>query len=92
LGVYVHQRTITKPLAGSVTVTLDDILTEAFTVSATIGQVTMASAPAMGVIVRASFLFHVPVRFDTDSLDIVCVEPGIWSWPSIRLVETKNIL
>jgi|SRR6185503_10649569 len=91
IGIYDSVRVITKPVAGSVTVMLNGTPTGAFTVDTTTGLVTMTSPPGSGVVVSASFLFDVPVRFVTDVLDIQAVEPGIFSWPSIKLMETRAI-
>ncbi len=62
-------RSITKPVAGTVSVYLDSVLVSAgFTVDDTTGLVTLSSAPGNGVAVTADFEFDVPVRFDTDRL------------------------
>ncbi len=92
LGGYDSIRTITKPVAGSVVVYLNGTATTAFTVDPTTGLVTLTSPPAGGVVVSASCQFQVPVRFETDTLDLVAVEPGIFSWPSIKLSETRAIV
>lgn len=92
VGGYETVRTITKPAPGTTRIRLDTPETGAFTVDTTTGMVTMTSAPAVDVTVRAWFQFHVPVRFDTDHLDITAIEPGLFSWPSIRLVETRLFL
>ncbi|MEJ8573117.1 DUF2460 domain-containing protein [Microbaculum marinum] len=66
-------RTITKPVSGTVRVAVDAVeQTEGadFSVDATTGQVTFSSPPAAGLAVTAGFEFDVPVRFDTDRLDI----------------------
>lgn len=62
-------RPITKPVAGSVRVVVDGIAA-AFAVDLLTGIVTLEVAPAEGAVVRAGFEFDVPVRFDTDRLDI----------------------
>jgi uncharacterized phage protein (TIGR02218 family) len=42
----------------------------AFSVDATTGLVTLGVAPAAGVTVTAGFVFDVPVRFDTDRIEV----------------------
>ncbi len=92
IGALTHTRMITKPVVGSVRVQLNGTPTSAFTVDTTTGLVTLTSAPGTGVVVSATYNFDVPVRFDTDHLDITVVEPGIFSWPSIKLLETRTII
>ena len=46
------------------------MLTAQFSVDATTGLITLATAPPAGATVTAGFLFDTPARFDTDFLDI----------------------
>ena len=64
-----YRREISKPVAGTVQVTVAGVGRQA-TVDAASGTVTLASAPAVGASVTASFEFDVPVRFDSDRLDV----------------------
>ncbi|MEL6298926.1 MAG: DUF2460 domain-containing protein [Pseudomonadota bacterium] len=87
-------RTITKPVAGSVRIAVDggELIAPAdFDVDHTTGLVTFAShaVPAIGAIVTAGFLFDVPVRFDTDALEINLSGFRSGSIPSIPLVEVR---
>ena len=91
LGGYAHIRTITKPVVGSVRMYLDGVVTTAFTVETTTGLVTMTSAPGIGVVVTATYLFDVPVRFDSDHLELQRLDFNTWNWPSIRLLETRTL-
>lgn len=84
---FLYSRTILKPLPGTVLPTLDGTPTTAFAVSSFTGLVTFDAAPALDVLVRASFRFYVPVRFNVDACDLTMVEPGITTWAGIRLVE-----
>lgn len=90
-GALTYARTITKPVAGTVQMTLNGTVTTAFTVNTTTGIVTFTSPPGAGVVIRASFEFDVPVRFDTDWLDVRCVEPGLFSWDNVTIVEIRDI-
>lgn len=68
-------RDIKKPVTGTIKVAVGGVLkTEGthYTVSYTTGIVTFTAgnAPANGVQVTAGFEFDVPVRFDTDKLEI----------------------
>lgn len=68
-GPATHQRIITKPVSGSVTIGLNGAqLLTGWSVDVTTGLATFASAPAAGRAVTAGFQFDVPVRFDTDQL------------------------
>lgn len=84
-----YQRTIKKPVAGSVLCAIDGVETHAFTVDTTTGIVTFDAAPAEGAAVSAGFQFDVPVRFDTDRLDINLAHFEAGEIPSIPLVEIR---
>jgi uncharacterized protein (TIGR02217 family) len=89
-GGLVSPRRITKPVAGSVHVTVNNVPVPSGSVSVntTQGLVTIP-APGAGTVVRASFQFDVPVRFETDTLRLQRVAPAVWSWESITLVEER---
>ncbi len=67
-----YLRPITKPVggAGVVAGAGSSLAAAEFSVDATTGVVTLDVAPALGAAVTAGFLFDVPVRFDTDRLDV----------------------
>jgi len=84
-------RTITKPVASTVGVALDGA--EQFggwPVDTTTGVVTFGTAPAAGVVVTAGFAFDVPVRFDTDALDVTLDLERLGSITSIPLLEIRR--
>jgi uncharacterized protein (TIGR02217 family) len=90
-GAQTWTRMITKPVAGTVTVALDGVSQAAgWLVDATTGQITFTTAPASGVIVSAGFEFDVPVRFDTDQLDVTHDIERLGSITSISLVEVRR--
>ncbi|RWX76007.1 TIGR02217 family protein [Neorhizobium lilium] len=84
-------RRITKPVAGSVMVSVDGVTvaTSAFEVDATTGTVGFAAGhvPAAGAAIRAGFEFDVPVRFDTDRIDVDLAHFNAGRIPSIPLAE-----
>ncbi|QQR37946.1 DUF2460 domain-containing protein [Devosia rhizoryzae] len=82
-----YLRTIAKPVAGSVRVAVGGVELSGWTVDVTTGVVGFAVAPASGAAVTAGFLFDVPVRFDTDRLDIELTSFDGAEAPSIPLVE-----
>ncbi len=66
-----HVRAIRKPVSGSVLIGVDGTAHETgWSVDTGTGIVTFAQAPASGASVTAGFLFDVPVRFDTDHLNL----------------------
>lgn len=85
-----YLRRIEKPVAGSVRVAVEGIeLTNGWTVDTTTGEIGFAVAPADGATVSAGFLFDVPVRFDTDRLDVELNGFDGAEVPSIPLVEIR---
>lgn len=85
-------RVIEKPVAGTVVVSVAGSIVPAddYTADAATGIVTFkpGKIPASGVI-RAGFEFDVPVRFDTDRIDIDLAQFNAGRIPSIPLVEIK---
>ena len=61
-----------------------------WSLDATTGTVTFTTAPGNGVIVRAGFEFDVPVRFDTDMLDVTLDIERLGSITSIPLLEIRR--
>lgn len=87
-----YDRAITKPVAGSVRIAVGAVEKTAgshFTVDDATGIVTFlaGSIPATGAAVTAGFAFDVPVRFDTDWLDIDIEAFEAGAIPKIPLIE-----
>jgi uncharacterized protein (TIGR02217 family) len=84
-------RTIGKPVAGTVRIALDSLEQGAgWTVDTATGLVTFATAPAAGVSVTAGFEFDVPVRFDSDALDVTLDVERLGSITSVPLLEIRR--
>ena len=85
------ERRITKPVAGTVVVSVGGVAKAAtsFAVDTTTGTVTFAAGhvPAAGQIVRAGFEFDVAVRFDTDRIEINLAHFDAGRIPAIPLTE-----
>jgi uncharacterized protein (TIGR02217 family) len=64
-------------------------LTTGWSVDSATGVVTFAAPPAAGVVLTAGFAFDVPVRFDTDRLDVTLDLERLGSITSIPLVELR---
>ncbi len=90
-GAQSWARAIIKPVAGSVTVSLNGVAQgSGWSVNTTTGIVTFAVAPATGAVIRAGFEFDVPVRFDTDELPVTLDIERTGSIPSIPLIEVRR--
>ena len=89
-GAQTWVRTITKPVAGTVRVALGMVeQLSGWTLDATTGVITFTTAPA-GVAITAGFEFDVPVRFDTDMLDVTLDLERLGSITSIPLLEIRR--
>lgn len=91
-------RTITKPVAGKVKVSLDDVpQPTGWTVDSTTGILTFTAAPGAGVSVKAGFEFDVPVRFGEEVDDVLSASidsfssGGILDIPLVEIVDPQPI-
>ena len=90
-GAQTWIRSIAKPVTGTVRVALGMVeQLSGWTLDAATGVITFTTAPAGGVIVRAGFEFDVPVRFDTDTLDVTLDIERLGSITSIPLLEIRR--
>lgn len=90
-GAQSWARAIIKPVAGTVTVSLNGIAQgSGWSINTTTGTVSFAAAPTIGVVIRAGFEFDVPVRFDTDELPVTLDIERTGSIPSISLIEVRR--
>ena len=90
-GAQFWTRTITKPVAGTVALALNGVTQiTGWTVNTATGVVTFAAAPAPGTTITAGFEFDVPVRFDTDTLDVTLDFERLGSITSIPLIEVRR--
>jgi len=88
-GADAEVRRVTRPVAASVLVSVGGVAT-ATGWSLSGGQVVFSTAPAAGAVVRAGFLYDVPVRFAEDVLE---VSVGTWragDLVSVGLVEVRE--
>jgi uncharacterized protein (TIGR02217 family) len=89
-GLQSYVRTITKPVTGSVLVAVGGVpQSSGWSVDTTTGIVTFTAPPANGASVTAGFEFDVPVRFDSDLLDVTLDIERLGSITSIALVEVR---
>ena len=67
-GYITRQRTLTKPVAGTVLIGVGGAQqTSGWSVNTATGIVTFTNAPAYGLVITAGYEFDVPVRFDAAS-------------------------
>ena len=89
-----YRRPIAKPVPGSIRIAVAETEVEEgaqFTVDAATGMVTFLSGhvPSPGAPITAGFLFDVPVRFDTDYLEVDLSAFAAGAIPKIPLVEIR---
>ncbi|MGE0764899.1 MAG: TIGR02217 family protein [Hyphomicrobiaceae bacterium] len=89
-----YDRPISKPVSGSVLVAVDEapqVEAVDFDLDASLGLVSFRAGhvPAAGALVTAGFEFDVPVRFDTDRLEVNISGFRHGAIPSIPLVEIR---
>ena len=90
-GAQTWVRTITKPVTGTVRVALGMVeQLSGWALDTTTGVITFTTAPAGSVIVRAGFEFDVPVRFDSDTLDVTLDFERLGSITAIPLLEIRR--
>ena len=91
-GSSAQVRVIRKPVAGTVRIGLQgDELQEGvhYRVDAATGVVTFTTAPALGVRITAGFEFDVPVRFDTDRIQVSVASFQAGDVPQVPVVEVR---
>jgi uncharacterized protein (TIGR02217 family) len=89
-----YWRPVTKPVSASVRIAVDGALQShgiAFDLDATNGTVTFRSGyiPGSGAVVTAGYEFDVPVRFDTDRLEVNLSGFRHGAIPSIPVIEIR---
>lgn len=82
-------RRITRPVVSSVAVSINGAAATGWTLAAG-GTIAFAQPPATGAIVRAGFLFDVPVRFAEDRLEIAGANLAAGEAPTVALVELRE--
>ena len=91
-GAEAQTRDIRKPVAGTVRIGLQgDELQEGvhFTLDAKTGIVSFASPPAVDERVTAGYEFDVPVRFDTDRIQVSVASFQAGDVPQVPVVEVR---
>lgn len=92
-GTYTFSRPVTRPVAGTVRVFLDDVeQLSGWTVDVDTGLITFSSAPtaspdqSIGVVCE----FDVPVRFDIDFLEITAERDDAFEFQEVTILEVRE--
>ena len=87
---HVYQRRIEKPVAGTIRVALSGAEQfNGWSSDPVTGIVTFEVAPDSGVTITAGYQFDVPVRFDSDLMDVTLDIERLGSITSIPLIEIR---
>lgn len=89
-GDAVQVRRITRPVSGSVKLSVAGVTISSGWTLDPLGVVTFATPPAAGAAIRAGFLFDVPVRFAEDHLQISGTSFAAGEAPSVPVVEIRE--
>ena len=83
-------RRITRPRVGTVMVSVNGVtVTNGWTLGDA-GMVNFVVAPPSGAVIRAGFLFDVPVRFEKDVLDVTGTTFAAGEAPSVPVIEIRE--
>jgi uncharacterized protein (TIGR02217 family) len=87
-----YTRPICKPVSGTVTAALQDVaMVEGadFDIDTATGVITFAEPPLNDVAITAGFEFDVPVRFDTDRINVSVATFQAGQVPDVPVVEVR---
>ncbi|MCL5775582.1 DUF2460 domain-containing protein [Limibaculum sp. FT325] len=89
-GPHAFKRAIRKPVAGSVRVAVGGVeAVDGFTLDAATGELVFDAPVAPGATITAGFEFDVPVRFDTDVIEVNLAAFEAGEIPSVPVVELR---
>ena len=88
-GDALQLRRITRPLAASIAVSVDGAANAGWMLREG-GIIRFTAPPASGKIVRAGFLFDVPVRFAEDKLEVAGSVFAAGEAPSVPVIEIRE--
>ncbi|MEH6474505.1 MAG: DUF2460 domain-containing protein [Sneathiella sp.] len=85
------ERPVHKISENSLTVFLDDSAQFGnWSVDVNTGLITFTDAPEDGKVITVNCEFDVPVRFDSDLMEVSIPGPDIHQWQSVKLVEIRH--
>lgn len=91
-GAQSYRRLITKPVASSVVIAVEGNVKQqgaGWLLNPATGIVTLLQAPPAGAKITAGFEFDVPVRFDTDRIQVSISTFQAGEVPSVPVVEIR---
>ena len=91
-GAETYTRPIAKPVSGTVLIAVGGdpkIESVDFSVDTTSGKIELHEAPGPGALITAGFDFDVPVRFDTDSIQVSVASFRAGEVPNVPIVELR---
>ena len=86
-GTLSYARPLTRPIVSRLVVTVNGVLTTAYTVEEPGGVVQFDAPPPSGAVIHASGDFEVLVRFESDAMALTCVTSEVFSCTGLGLVE-----
>ena len=86
---YTYDRLIAKLITGTLAVESNGTPVVPTSINVNAGTFTLTAT--LGEAITASFQFHIPVRLNFDATKIQRVSAGVFSWPSVQLLETRDI-
>lgn len=89
-GGFSTVRKIRKPVSDTAQIYLDSTPAQGWTVDYTSGVVRFKKPPPAGRGIYCTCEFDVPVRFDTDHMDVNLQEGDHFMWTSIPLIELRE--
>lgn len=89
-GAEPQVRRITRPVAGSVKVSVDGVMATSGWSVGTLGKIAFAAPPAAGAVIRAGYTFDVPVRFAEDHLQVSGASFAAGDAPAVPVVEIRE--
>lgn len=88
-GGFSTVRKIRKPVVGTIEVYLDSTVADGWSCDYTTGVITFSTPPQSGKGIYCTGEFDVPVRFDTDEMDIG-MKGEYFTWSNIPLIELRE--
>ncbi|MAP96627.1 MAG: glycoside hydrolase family 24 [Ponticaulis sp.] len=82
---------VTRPVTESVQIGVDGSEASGFSVNGEAGVVSFTMPPADGAVLTAGFEFDLPVRFETDRLELGQPTPGSFQLTRLALVEIREV-
>lgn len=89
-GEHSYRRIIKKLVKDSVKIYFDDVLQQkGFVVDPTKGSITLKEPVVKNILIKVDYEFDVPVRFDTDQINISLDGPNQYRWDAIPIIEIR---